>query len=145
MPCCVIGHLMSPCILSLHNRASDECSAAVHTAHRLVGSDSSFERSINLCVVYFAVALAVRPWVRQADGPALAPGTGSILFNNSKRETHHPNNGFKKLCRRLKGTYKLQTYGVGCWMRLPAAVSPRWPCRPPNHSHLWLLSLCLAE
>ena len=45
----------------------------------------------------------------QVDGAAPAPGTGTILFNNSKRETHHPNNGFKKLGRRLKGTYKLAT------------------------------------
>ncbi|CAM9748764.1 unnamed protein product, partial [Sphacelaria rigidula] len=31
-----------------------------------------------------------------------------IVFDASKRETHHPGNGFKKLARRLKSTYKLQ-------------------------------------
>ena len=30
-----------------------------------------------------------------------------ILFDASKRETHHPGSGFKKLARRLKGTYKV--------------------------------------
>lgn len=31
-----------------------------------------------------------------------------IVFDASKRETHHPGNGFKKLSRRLKSGYKLQ-------------------------------------
>eukprot|EP00752_Nemacystus_decipiens_P018347 g16459.t1 len=31
-----------------------------------------------------------------------------IVFDASKRETHHPGNGFKKLARRLKSGYKLQ-------------------------------------
>ncbi|CAB1102185.1 unnamed protein product [Ectocarpus sp. CCAP 1310/34] len=31
-----------------------------------------------------------------------------IVFDVSKRETHHPGNGFKKLARRLKSGYKLQ-------------------------------------
>ncbi len=33
-----------------------------------------------------------------------------IVFDASKRETHHPGNGFKKLARRLKSGYKLQMY-----------------------------------
>lgn len=33
----------------------------------------------------------------------------TIVFNASKKETHHPNSGFKKLCRRLKSSYKVTT------------------------------------
>lgn len=32
-----------------------------------------------------------------------------ILFNCTKKETHHPNSGFKKLSRRLKSTFKIST------------------------------------
>lgn len=32
-----------------------------------------------------------------------------ILFNTSKKETHHPNSGFKKLFRRLRSNYKVST------------------------------------
>jgi intraflagellar transport protein 52 len=31
----------------------------------------------------------------------------TILFNATKKETHNPNNGFKKLCRRLKSNYRV--------------------------------------
>ena len=31
----------------------------------------------------------------------------TILFDVSKRETHHPGAGFKKLTRRLKGAFKV--------------------------------------
>lgn len=33
----------------------------------------------------------------------------SILFNLTKKETHHPNGGFKKLFRRLRAHYKIST------------------------------------
>jgi intraflagellar transport protein 52 len=32
-----------------------------------------------------------------------------IVFNCTKRETHHPNNGFKKLCRRLRNGFQLSS------------------------------------
>lgn len=32
-----------------------------------------------------------------------------ILFNCTKKETHHPNNGLKKLARRLKTNFKIST------------------------------------
>lgn len=35
-------------------------------------------------------------------------GPPVLMFNASKRESHHPNSGFKKLYRRLKGSYKVQ-------------------------------------
>lgn len=34
-------------------------------------------------------------------------GKKSIIFNLTKRETHHPNNGFKKLFKKLKSNYKV--------------------------------------
>ncbi len=34
------------------------------------------------------------------------------MFNASKRETHHPNSGFKKLFRRLRATYKVDMCGL---------------------------------
>ncbi len=46
------------------------------------------------------------------------------MFNCSKKETHQPNGAFKKMCRRLKGTYKLQTYGVV----LACTIAPLWCC-----------------
>ncbi|KAJ1422136.1 hypothetical protein B484DRAFT_452508 [Ochromonadaceae sp. CCMP2298] len=33
----------------------------------------------------------------------------NIVFNASKKETHHPNSGFKKLFRRLRSNYKVST------------------------------------
>jgi hypothetical protein len=33
----------------------------------------------------------------------------SIVFNATKRETHHPNNGFKKLLRKLRSSFKVST------------------------------------
>mmetsp|Transcript_10229 Transcript_10229/g.16783 ORF Transcript_10229/g.16783 Transcript_10229/m.16783 type:complete len:550 (-) Transcript_10229:120-1769(-) len=33
----------------------------------------------------------------------------TILFNASKKETHHPNSGYKKLFRRLRSNYKVST------------------------------------
>mmetsp|Transcript_10515 Transcript_10515/g.16538 ORF Transcript_10515/g.16538 Transcript_10515/m.16538 type:complete len:386 (-) Transcript_10515:262-1419(-) len=37
-----------------------------------------------------------------------ADGKKVICFDASKRETHHPNNGFKKLFRKLRSNYKVQ-------------------------------------
>ena len=37
-----------------------------------------------------------------------------LMFNGSKKESHHPSSGFKKLYRRLKGTYKVQLYVQAC-------------------------------
>ena len=34
-------------------------------------------------------------------------GKKTILFNATKKETHHPNSGFKKLFRRLKSNFKI--------------------------------------
>lgn len=61
--------------------------------------------------------------VIQAD--AAAPGAGGapvLLFDVSKRETHHPNSGFKKLFRRVRANFKCDVYvpitdaarAVGC-------------------------------
>ena len=36
-------------------------------------------------------------------------GKKSILFNATKKETHHPNSGFKKLFRRLKSNFKISS------------------------------------
>lgn len=36
-------------------------------------------------------------------------GKKSVLFNVTKKETHHPGNGFKKLARRLKANYKFSS------------------------------------
>eukprot|EP01038_Epipyxis_sp_PR26KG_P005310 gene5310-7374_t len=36
-------------------------------------------------------------------------GKKIVLFNASKKESHHPNSGFKKICRRLKSSYKVVT------------------------------------
>ncbi len=54
-------------------------------------------------------------WRRCECGVVVAPQLGKqLLFNNSKRETHHPGNGFKKLCRRLKGSFKVETCVGAC-------------------------------
>jgi hypothetical protein len=44
-----------------------------------------------------------------ADGPLepAAAASATIVFDASKRETHHPGSGFKKLARRLKGEHKV--------------------------------------
>lgn len=36
-------------------------------------------------------------------------GKKSVVFNVTKKETHHPNSGFKKLVRRLKANYKFSS------------------------------------
>lgn len=36
-------------------------------------------------------------------------GKKSIIFNSTKRESHHPNSGFKKLFRRLRSNFKVAT------------------------------------
>jgi len=46
--------------------------------------------------------------VTSPERPKAVSGPPVLLFNASKKESHHPNNGFKKLYRRLKGSYKVQ-------------------------------------
>lgn len=41
-----------------------------------------------------------------------AEDQGVIVFDVSKRETHHPSSGYKQLHRKLRTTYKCQVYGV---------------------------------
>lgn len=55
--------------------------------------------------------------VPQSPRGALMPGSATILFNCSKKETHQPSTQFKKMCQRLKGTYKLAVYVYSCRLR----------------------------
>ena len=44
-----------------------------------------------------------------SPGAAKKPVQEKIVFNASKRETHHPGSGFKKFFRRLRSQYSVST------------------------------------